>query len=494
MVVAVAAGLFLGLGNLGDQRLRREQERRHAGGILEGRPHHLRGVDHAGTHQIAILFFVGVVAVVLALHVPDAIDHHRTVDTGIRRDRLERISQGILHDRRPELFVAFEVEFVQGFLAPQQGDAAARHDAFREGRLRRALGVFDECLPLLHLRLSRRSDADLGNSTGQFRQPLLKLLAVVVAGGLRDLLADLGRTAVDGRFRAAATHDRGVLSLDDHLLGPAQVRQLHSVEGDAEILEDRLAAGEHGEVAKDRLAAVAVAGSLHGHALHDAAQFVDHERGERLALHVFGDHDERLARLADRFEQRHEVFGAGDLLLEQEDRGIFEFAGLRVGVGHEVRREEAAIELHAFHHVDRGLGLLALFDGDHAVFSDLEDRLCKHVADRRIVVACDRGDLHQLFLVLFVDRGGHRQDRLRDRLDGLVDAAGERHRVGPRGDHLQAFAKDRLGQHGGRGGAVAGHVVGLARRFLHELGAEILVGIFEIDVFSDRDAVLGDLR
>ena len=70
----------------------------------------------------------------------------------------------------------------------------------------------------------------------------------------------------------------------------------------------------------------------------------------------------------------------------------------------------------------------------------------------------------------------------------------QRHRVGPGGDHPQAFAEDRLGQHGGGGGAVAGDVVGLAGGFLDQLGAEVLVGVVQLDVLGDGHAVLGDLR
>ena len=124
----------------------------------------------------------------------------------------------------------------------------------------------------------------------------------------------------------------------------------------------------------------------------------------------------------------------------------------------------AAIELHAFDDVDGRFRLLALLDGDHAVFADLHEGVGQHGADRRIVVAGDRGDLHDLLLVLLVDRRGHLADGGNDRLGRLLDAAGQRHRIGAAGDHLQAFAIDGLGQHGGRGGAVAGDLVGLARR------------------------------
>ena len=67
-----------------------------------------------------------------------------------------------------------------------------------------------------------------------------------------------------------------------------------------------------------------------------------------------------------------------------------------------------------------------------------------------------------------------RLELLDDGLDGLVDAALELHRVGAGGDVLEALAEDRLGEHGGGGGAVAGDVGGLGGDLLHHLGAHVL--------------------
>jgi hypothetical protein len=45
--------------------------------------------------------------------------------------------------------------------------------------------------------------------------------------------------------------------------------------------------------------------------------------------------------------------------------------------------------------------------------------------------------------------------------DGQIDAALQVHRVQAGGDHFGAFLHDRLGQHGGRGGAIASNSAGL---------------------------------
>ena len=101
-------------------------------------------------------------------------------------------------------------------------------------------------------------------------------------------------------------------------------------------------------------------------------------------------------------------------------------------------------------------------------------------------------DLRDLGLV--VDLLGLLGDRLDRGRDGLVDAPLEGHRVGAGGDVAHALVDERLGQHGGGGGAVAGDVVGLGGDLLHELGAHVLEGVVELDLTGDRHAVVGDRR
>ena len=76
--------------------------------------------------------------------------------------------------------------------------------------------------------------------------------------------------------------------------------------------------------------------------------------------------------------------------------------------------------------------------------------------------------------------------------DGGLDALLEGHRVGAGGDVAQALADHRPREDGGGRRAVTGDVVGLLGDFLDQLGADPLVGILEVDLLGDRDAVVGD--
>src|SRR5690606_98720 len=78
--------------------------------------------------------------------------------------------------------------------------------------------------------------------------------------------------------------------------------------------------------------------------------------------------------------------------------------------------------------------------------------------------------------------------------DGEVDAALQVHRVHAGGDELDAFVDDGLAEHGRRGGAVTGNIVGLRSHGAQHLGAHVLELVLELDLLGDGHAVLGDAR
>ena len=95
-------------------------------------------------------------------------------------------------------------------------------------------------------------------------------------------------------------------------------------------------------------------------------------------------------------------------------------------------------------------------------------------------------------LLLGLDLLGRLQQRLGDLLDGLLDAALQAERVGAGRDVAQALANERLGEHGGGGGAVARDVVGLLGDLLDQLGADLLVRVLQLDLLGDGHTIVGD--
>ena len=107
----------------------------------------------------------------------------------------------------------------------QQGDAAARHDAFFNRRTGRMHRVIHAILALLHLDFGRAADADHRDAARELGQTLLQLLTVVVRGGFLDLRLDLLHARLDVGLLAGAVDDGGVLLVDHHLLGATEHRR-----------------------------------------------------------------------------------------------------------------------------------------------------------------------------------------------------------------------------------------------------------------------------
>src|SRR5262249_48284199 len=150
----------------------------------------------------------------------------------------------------------------------------------------------------------------------------------------------------------------------------------------------------------------AVGGRLHGRDVKNATQLVDHKRRERFALDVLGDDQQRALGLRDLFEQRDKLGYAADLLFVNQHESAIQHAFHVVRVGHEVRAEVAAVELHAFDDVDRRLQALALFDRNDAVLADLCETVGHDLADGAVVVGRDGGDVDDVVGLPDVDRPG----------------------------------------------------------------------------------------
>src|SRR3712207_6326726 len=108
-----------------------------------------------------------------------------------------------------------------------------------------------------------------------------------------------------------------------------------------------------------------------------------------------------------------------------------------LGIGDEVGRDVAAVELHALDDVELGLQALGLLDRDHALVADLLHGIGQHPADLLVAVRGDGADLSDLL------RG---RDLLRallevldHSLDSQIHTAPEVHRVHASGNSLAAL-------------------------------------------------------
>ena len=154
--------------------------------------------------------------------------------------------------------------------------------------------------------------------------------------------------------------------------------------------------GDGGDVLQHGLAAIAEAWSLDGSDLEATAQLVDDKRCQGLAFDILGDDDQRFAGLHDCFKQRQQCLQTAELLLVDQDVGVFQLNQHLLGVGDEVRREISAVKLHALDDLELCLQALALFYGDDALIADALHGLGEFGADLGIAVRRDGADLSDL--------------------------------------------------------------------------------------------------
>src|SRR5213078_3451756 len=287
--------------------LRGEEQGRDGGGVLQRRPGHLGRVDDPGGEQVDVLAGLRVQAVA-GRQGADLLHHDAAFEAGVDRDLAQRRVERHLDDRGTGGLVAGQVQLLEGRLAGvYQRDTATRDDALLDGRLRVAHGVLDAVLALLQLDLGGRADLDDRDAAGQLGQPLLQLLPVVVGVALVDLGADLVDPALDLVGVTGTVDDRGLVLGHDHLAGATEQVEGDVLQLEADLFADDLATGQGGDVDQHGLAAVTEAGGLDGHRLEGTPDLVDDQGGERLALDVLGDDQQRLARLHDLLQHWEQV-------------------------------------------------------------------------------------------------------------------------------------------------------------------------------------------
>ena len=161
-----------------------------------------------------------------------------------------------------------------------------------------------------------------------------------------------------------------------------------------------------------------------------------------------------------------------------------------LGVGHEVGREVALVELHPFHHLQGGVDSLGFLHRDGPVLANLVHGIGDDIADGLVPVGRDGRHLGDL--LGFGHGRGDVAEFLHDCFGRLHDAPLQRSRIGSGSDVAQALAINGLGQDRRRGGAVTGHVGCLGRDLANELGAHVFKGVLQFDLLGHRHPVLGN--
>jgi hypothetical protein len=456
----------------------------------------LEGVkDTSGDHvDVLALGRVEAHVEVTLVLIHELADDNGALGTGVLNDGAGGLGDGGLDDRDTELLVeVLGLEVVKSVGSSlEKGSATTGEDTLLNGGAGSVKSVDHAVLLLADLNFRGTANLDDGNTARKLGKTLLELLLLVVAGsGVVHDTADLLAAGGDSVLVALTVKDDGVLLGDGDRASGAEHLSGGLLELDVELVGEDGSVGENTKVAKDALAVVTEAGSLDGSDLELTTEFVQDADSKSLTVDVLGDDNKGPAELLGSLKGGDDVLDSGDLLLGKEDKRLLELNLLGLGVGDEVGRDEATVELHALGNLKLVLDSLALLHGDHTLLANTLHCLGKELANELVAVGGNGGDLANLVAGGDVALVG--LEVLDNGLNGSLSTSAEVHGVAASGDVLDGLGEDGAGEDGSGGGTVTSDLVGLAGNILEETSAEVLELVLEGDGAGDGHTVLGDL-
>src|SRR6202022_1099381 len=109
--------------------------------------------------------------------------------------------------------------------------------------------------------------------------------------------------------------------------------------------------GEDSDVLQHFLAAIAKAGSLDSSHFDGATQLVYYQGSQCFAFQVFSDDQQGTTTLRNLFQDVQDILHSRDLFVIDQDIRVLQLCFHFFAVGHEIRRDITAIELHTFYYV-----------------------------------------------------------------------------------------------------------------------------------------------
>ncbi len=292
---------------------------------------------------------------------------------------------------------------------------------------------------------------------------------------------------------AGAIDDSRVLLVERNLIGSTESLQ-------AGILDLHTLVGRYYGSARERcyilqnlLATVAKAGSFASCNLQRATQLIDNQCRQSLTIDILGDNKQRTSALCYGLQDTHNLLHRRYLLIRNQDIGFVELRLHLLGVGDEVCRDVATVELHTLNHIYVSLGTLCLLDGDYTLVIYLCHSLGNELTNLLIVVCRDCRHLLNLIEVRAYNLALLLQ-RLHNLLNRSVDTALQVHGVCTGSHILDAHRDKRLRKNRSRSCAITGIVVGLRRHLTHHLRTHVGERILQLHLLGYRNTILGNLR
>ncbi len=297
---------------------------------------------------------------------------------------------------------------------------------------------------------------------------------------------------MDGFFIAHPVYDRRGIFVDSHFFGATQHIERCMFERQAFFFRNHRTARQDGDIFQHFFTAVAESGSFHSRNLQRSAQTVYNQGRKRFRIDIFCDNQQWFAGLNALLEDGKKIFDGRYFFVVDKNLRIFEFHLHAFGIGHEIRRDISAIELHPFYDIYIRIGTFGFFDGNHAFFADFLHGFGNEFTDGFIAIRRDLGHIFD-FLQIVADFYSLASEVFHHFGHGDVYSALQIHRISAGGYVLQSYPDDGLSQQGSGGCSVARIVIGFGSHFLYQLGAHVLEGILQFYFFCHGHPVFRNL-
>ena len=287
-----------------------------AGSVLQGSAADLGRVDDTPLQHVAPNAGVGVVAPVV-LGLLGGVDNNIARLARVGRDEPHGLLNRPLDDWSTGCLVASELQLVDSggraliSATPPPGTmpsstAARVADSASSTRCFFSFSSVSVAAPTL---MTATPPASLASRSCSFSRSKSEVVVSIWARicSMRPLIASSIAVALD---------EGGVVLGGDDAAGAAEILDRRAVELAADLLGDDRATGQDGDVCEHLLAAVAEARGLDGQDVERAAQLVDHQGRQRLAVDVLGDdHQVLAATWSDLLQQRAGCPGSAEIFL-----------------------------------------------------------------------------------------------------------------------------------------------------------------------------------
>src|SRR6266446_4878947 len=232
------------LRQISDQSLCGEDHSSNTGRILKSGTGYFGRIGNTGLEHILVL--VGqyveteVLVVTLFLTAAHTLDYDRAILTTIDGKLAQRLFKSAAQDVHTSCGITFKMQAVQCLDSIQQSNAAAGNHTLFHTCASSGECVLNAGLAILQLDLGASANLDQRYATGELRQALLQLLAIIIAGRFLDLSLDLADASLDVCGLSITLDNGRVILGSDNGASGTKIDQRRAIETAAHLLADDL--------------------------------------------------------------------------------------------------------------------------------------------------------------------------------------------------------------------------------------------------------------